>query len=576
MRVTLSLLLLAILAFGIGVVFLLPPFEGADETAHFSRVQASAFADQPVAGLLEADAIAQAPWHIARDVFDYYHRGPMPYGWITFAFLHANDPDHEAYASYHDFFNDADRMAAYESLYRHTPMAPRYAASPETNWEYQHPPLYYAWFGAVLRALGGHQSLVDNVLDLRLLSYVLAFAGFAVGTFGTWRYLTKTGHPDAGKIVALGLLYPFMMPSYFWEFARVGNDSLFAALIGLAWAMVLEQIRDPRGWWWVPMAVALALGCLTKGLVVPVAGGMIAFLMWHRFGARHGVDLMGGWAARWWTVPLASAALVLLFGAPIYVESFAQHGLVGLGEFQLVRQKTDAVDQLIRHFSSGAMLAGIEQIVFSAIWLFGTWSVAVIDAPFYGLLYGVVGAACLAYLVDLGLLSCSKQWATRRWMTLPIWLIAPVLMGLIAHVIVSIILQDTWTPGVYLHILAPAWNLVFGLGFMRLLQVRRLDGVILGAVAAIVILNFALVAAYATMFSGCAVPTPRHAHVLTTLFFLNPHDVVACFGQPDLVIHHLAILAWPWHAITSFVLAFIFLILAAGGYARACLRRQPQ
>ena len=59
-----------------------------------------------------------------------------------------------------------------------------------------HPPLYYVLLGKALKAVGDWP-LVPRLAVLRVISYLLAFAGFALGLFATWKHLEIRRHPAA-------------------------------------------------------------------------------------------------------------------------------------------------------------------------------------------------------------------------------------------------------------------------------------------------------------------------------------------------------------------------------------------
>src|SRR5882724_8725827 len=90
------LFLIAVLLTGLGRIAILPPFEGADETAHYSRILAAAW---PPAKREDAARIADSVYH-------YYSAGPMSQGWINNASMHRSDPlfAKGGYRDYHAFF----------------------------------------------------------------------------------------------------------------------------------------------------------------------------------------------------------------------------------------------------------------------------------------------------------------------------------------------------------------------------------------------------------------------------------------------------------------------------------------
>ena len=158
-RITL-LALAAGLLMGLGRVATLPPFDDFDETAHYSRIEAAAFAPPE----------AQASF-LSTDVVDYARHGPMTPWWIrTQAILPAYNEAIETgkpmkrdltdrlrqqgYNDFRAFFANEKESGEYTRLYREQDGPRRYTASGEGNWEYQHPALYYFVMGGALRLLG--------------------------------------------------------------------------------------------------------------------------------------------------------------------------------------------------------------------------------------------------------------------------------------------------------------------------------------------------------------------------------------------------------------------------------------
>ena len=121
--------------------------------------------------------------------------------------------------TYPSFFANPAAVAHYE-VYRISPPQERFTPGADENYEAQHPPLYYLLMAAIMRAADGF-SFVDQILILRLVSYILAWTGFALGWYATQSY--------SGKLIPQGvatgyLFFPFVVPMFFSEFARIGND----------------------------------------------------------------------------------------------------------------------------------------------------------------------------------------------------------------------------------------------------------------------------------------------------------------------------------------------------------------
>jgi hypothetical protein len=166
MRVWLAslLLLCAVWLAGVASLAVLPPFEGFDETAHWSYIQQ--FADE-----LRVPVFGQD--RLAADVYAY--PGPMasPLG-----------------QPYRDYFRHAPPAA---DVARTGPT--RFTQGRDLNWQAQHPPLFYVLMALPYRALA-RAHWPWHMLGLRLVSWTLAFAGFAWGALLTQRLLRRRGVAD--------------------------------------------------------------------------------------------------------------------------------------------------------------------------------------------------------------------------------------------------------------------------------------------------------------------------------------------------------------------------------------------
>jgi hypothetical protein len=232
---------LAIFLIGLGYIALLPPFEGFDEYAHYSSIRQIADTGKlPVYGESFVD----------QNVEQYMNIAPMPGG-----------------TTYQAFFANAETVANYQHYRR---LAANWIFAPGSikNWEAQHPPLYYLLMAPIMRA-AEQLSLPTQMLMLRSVSYVLAFVGLMIGWRATWRGAVPDG------AVAGYLFYPILIPMFFGEFARIGNDSLCVFLIGLIYSLALrleyQDEFDPKNAF--ALGICFALGLLTKAFFIPVLAG---------------------------------------------------------------------------------------------------------------------------------------------------------------------------------------------------------------------------------------------------------------------------------------------------------------
>ncbi|MDX2028790.1 MAG: hypothetical protein SFW62_09180 [Alphaproteobacteria bacterium] len=541
------LLLAAQLAFGLTIIAILPPFEGFDEDRHFSRLQTQTLAPTDSVVRSWKEDPRSIGTRMTRDVFDYYKKGPMPYYWIYGQKTYNHST--EKYISYSDFFKNPPTIEGYLRAYRQASLPSEYSPASETNVQYQHPGLYYGIVGQALKFLSGQVSFVTAVLTLRILSFLLAFAGFCIGLYATRAYLGKTGVQEADKITALGALYPFLMPQYSWEFARMGNDSMCLFLFGITWACLLWHMRAPRSEAWLGLGFCLGLGWLTKALMLPISAGIMLFLaVYHLRIVRY----QPGRNRDWWQPPLKALGILLAVGAPLYLINYVGSGDFGAMNFQRAVNAQDAWPLLVQHFSVAKFVEKIWVMLHTFVWVFGSWSLLAINIPIYKALVAFTAVIFALYVLAL---RCRRD----PLFHLPFYIIVPVVVGLFANIFVAFILQNNdGTPGYYLHILAPCFALIYGLSLKWSLERKWLATVMACLCLPIILLNFINILSYMTAFAGCAVPVLGNR-----IFLLSVPDVVGCLGQFSLLIESLSVLAWPHFALVSLAVAFILLEIAA-------------
>lgn len=449
------LLLLAIFLIGIAHVCFLPPFEGFDETAHWSSITFIAYEGRiPVYG---QDAVDRA-------VRDY--PGPFPYTSL---------PPFEDVKGVN--YRDFDASA---------PIGPKDVAPPsnfspttENNWQAQHPPLYYIIL-TPLRMLFAGADWVQMFLVLRLASWVMAFAGFAIAVEATYK---KFGAVLGGGMALAA--WPFFFPQFFPEMARLGNDSLCLLAMGVAWTFLLRMDEGGRRRA-VALGAALGVGLWTKAFFLPITAGVVAYLLWQSW--RSGdfqSDIVKGLSA-----PFITGATAAVIGGGWYVYKFLSVGdFTGGDEFVQLNQDGAFITRLISNFALYDFSYGIASIIASFTWT-GTWSLA---RPMRILTLGPI------LILALTLLRWAIDW--RRLPTqaqAPLFIAAPMVAGLVFHLLSRIAAgQIGGTPGWYLHILAPAVSLAVAWGYCH------------SRIAPWLAAYCAAFAAYAwtlqiSMFSGCA------------------------------------------------------------------------
>ena len=486
------LILSAVALAGVAHIALLPPWEGYDEFAHYSYVQQ--IADTGTIPLLNRDRISTT--------VDEYN-GPFPYG--------NGDPpfDVTGKETYRGFrAHRAPKLTAGELQYR---------PATRPNWEAQHPPLFYALL-APLYTLTKHLDFTLHLFILRLAAWTIAFAGLAVGVTGTLR-LVEGNARNTRPILAA---FPFLVPEFFPEMARLGSDSLCLPLMSAVWLLCLRLTGDKaRTADAVFLGTTLGLGLLTKAFFIPIAAGACAAIAVCGRGSRPRQLLLVG-------------LLAFVFGGWWYVRNLLLLGsITGSADFT---NATAAVvwNGLWSNVSILGLLEGLGRLVFTFAWA-GTWSLARLPEALIAVPVLLVALTCGAWLAQLKSLPSNAR--------LPLFLLGPFVLGLLTHMIVWLAMtRTTVTPGWYLHIAAVpiAFAMALGWKWPRLLNVLATLSVLVGIVAWILQLS---------LFSGCATKAADKYYSFTG---------ADCFIDFSI----LNVLAFPGVAAVALALALLFAIAA--------------
>ena len=461
-------MLLAIAMVGTSHILFLPPWEGFDEYAHWSSIQQ--IADT---GRIPYYGIA----HISEDVESY--TGPMPYASIP--------PFDKTGSATYASFRESGVTALPETGERH------FRPGQGLNWQAQHPPLYYLIM-APIYLLTKSLSWTENLLALRLASWCLAFAGLALGVLVTEHRLGKIGVRAAPVMAA----YPFLVPEFFPEMARLGNDSLCLLVMGCVWTLLLRLLSPERGAWTAPMlGFALGVGLWTKAFFVPISVGVAAFLMFRWLMERHRDHVRD---------VLLCALVALSVGGLWYVRNLILFdNLLGSNDFIRLANGIGLRAGLEQNFSLLLFAKGFAAMIGTYIWA-GTWSLA--QPPEYVL---VPTAMLIALTIGAYLLHLRRDIRPGRMaFILPLFLVAPVAAGLTYHLVT--VVAETGrpggTPGWYLHILAAPIGFAMAMGWSMLRPATPARILAAGSVA-LGVVSWGL---QLSLFSGCALKIGEDRH----------------------------------------------------------------
>jgi len=506
---TFCLLALAILLIGIGHMAFLPPFEGFDEIAHYSSIRQIADTHTiPIYGRS----------YLGNDIIDYQLHGPMHYA-ITPPY------NENGGMIYPYFFKEPGLTQTYEKMYREPTQRKQFTPSTEENWQAQHPPLYYLIMAPLMKA-SDFLPFVTQLFVLRFVSFLMAFAGLMIGLWGSLKYTA----PSMRSSIATGyLLYPLIVPMFYSEFGRLGNDGLCLFLMGVIWVLLLHHFNNEREWKpALALGVVFGIGLLTKAFFMVILAGFAPYLLLRLWRGRRDKKIS---RIRLRNLLLIFAPIFLASGWYVY-KAITYGTLTGGRDFILLTKQGGLIANLQKRFTLMQFFFGIATTFASWSW-FGTQSLTKIPE-----LIQLPMLVMLLWFIMGYLIRAQRQKLTEPiW--LPAWLIVPFLFGLLYHLITIIALVGTGnhTPGWYLSILSPALGVAFAYALEVFDENRRaqylLYGLWLYGIAFIVVANWFQVA----MYAGCAIKGADKNYQ-----FQDHHY---CLSQIPTIASHISVLGWP-------------------------------
>jgi hypothetical protein len=540
------LLAAAVFFIGLGQLLVLPPFEGFDEQAHYSSIRQIA-----ETGTFPVSARS----FISPDVIEYRKHGPMPYdapiplesGTRTY---NASDIANTSNIfgvgtiTYPEFFASHDLQNDFTATYRAaTPRIPYKSETPEPNWESQHPPLYYFVMAPVLR-LTDRLPFVSQFFVLRVASFGLAFAGLIIGLGGTLKY--GEGIPAAPYVAAGYLLAPIILPMFYPEFGRIGNDSLVIFLFGILWYFMLHWTRQPAN---INCAIVIGcccgLGLLTKTSFIPLC----TVLGFHVLLAMKRGHMAFFTVAHLAALGLISGLAILLSGWWYLYQAIHFGTWTGSWGLIVAHESGGLWTNLQQNFKPLDTLLIIDVILKTWSW-YGTLSTVHIGALAQAPLLFFMLWIFYNYLREL------KRYPLTSHAWLPAWFFIVTLAGLAFHSLVEIaITQDNLLPGWYMQVLIPAYGLALAYGLQRISRSRT------KRIALAVLLGYsvcflaAICWAQASLFAGCA------TRGLPIRRYIFPVGGGFCVYRRHEVMANLAVIGWPHAALAALGLGFVCLVL---------------
>lgn len=520
---TIVLYLVSILLIGIGYISILPPFEGFDETAHYSRLRETK--DHPLAIIKKESSL---------DVAVVKYKGPMPYS--------SGKPPFDEGFNYQKFFSDEGSLRDYIKNYWQTPMNISYIASSDKNHQYQHPPLYYLLLAPLtIKSI----PFIYQFYMIRVVSLVMAIAGVFFGLLALRNIFKSNGNKKELASSLFGfMIYPIIFPMFFLEFARIGNDSLCLLILGLIFYIctvksVALYSRNKS----ILIGCLLGLGLLTKALFIPITGAILFFITIQNF--TNGINFNVIFKL------LKKLSLIIfpvtIIGGSWYLFKIITYGDLGLGSEVIELGSNGGVFLgLIRNFSLVGFIRGLLVPIVSFTWA-GSWSLVrmseYLELPLlffgFGLLY--------FHFQHLRKESIENY----HWLGFLMFLF--VYIGLAVHVLISLSLTGLGqSGGWYLHILMPWIASAIGLASFRFIQSQFKRLIFFGLLTYSFVFQLMAILSHLALFSGFA-SKDLNKH------FLFPEKT---FGLSDYftMLNNLSVLTFPYIGILFMTLGFCILL----------------
>jgi hypothetical protein len=437
LRLTTISLLAGSLLMGLAHIAQLPPWEGFDETAHYSYLQQ----------LATTGAWPRFGDRLSAEVEQYLEVAPGA--------LSLNSK-----WSYREFFaapvetitlghNAIEAARKKDRLWR---------AGQAINWEAPQPPLYYAVLTPFYR-LSEAWSVKRQLLLLRSVSYFVAWVALCIGAAFAYRR-----YGNAAAMLAPAL-WPIIFPMWFPEMARLGNDSLVALWVAGAW-MALTRVSTV-GASIRPYALAglcCGFGLLTKATFLPLSGVAASWLIWRAWKKQ----------AQWRGV-IVFAVLVTAVSGWWYLGKLIETGtLTGLHVFAVL-QRSGGLLQASPHFENPYPIWRIAASMLNSFLWVGTWSFVlppfISKAPLL-LLAVALGGAYLAQMTSGNVRGA--EWI-GPW-TIAVFLVGIVYVSFIVIMAGGRVGFSIWYLHSYVALLAPMVAIALAL----LMSARHLRAVTAG------------------------------------------------------------------------------------------------
>lgn len=234
----------------LGFLYLLtlPPWEGYDEAAHFSYIETMASELRPPQYGKE---------QLSERIISYAKKYPLPYTTI----VPLDAPYLVGAMTYYNWGSSNTKSSQIENL---------------LNWQSQQPPFFYAAMLPIYWATSD-LSIKSQLISFRVASWSIAFLALLISANAISTYFSEEKNLNPLYIFNTAMTWPIIVPEFFPEFARLGNDSLVFFLFSILFSLILKVSRSEvltiKNT--IAIGVISCLGMLTKASFAPIFAAII-------------------------------------------------------------------------------------------------------------------------------------------------------------------------------------------------------------------------------------------------------------------------------------------------------------
>ena len=526
-RAIVALLLLASLLVGLAHIALLPPFDGFDETGHYSYIQQVA----------ETGRWPRRGDKMSKNIDDYLKVAPT------------TDSMHGPWSYYGFFSSGSGVIEAGRQAIQTRPMTPRtWAPGQIENWQAQHPPLYYAVMAPAYLVSKG-SSLGAQLFFLRSVSYLMAWAALCIVVIA----VARQRNPQGGIMwLPLALAaWPFLFPMWFPEMGRLGNDSLvtiFAACIFLlAWSVTASARLGHHAL----IGVVLGLALLTKATFLPITVAILCVLAAQAWFAR---KKRQEFSRRLKGLCVTVTVLLAVSGWWYALKLIETGDLIGSAEAAHMHESGGMIAGLMQNLRVEDLLMMPWGFFMSFLWG-GTWSFIVPPRVTY-----------LPFIIMIAIIAYGVARAINRHGAQPTEWFSLVALGLFFaaltyYSLVTLSIGNGTSPAWYLHSMAPIMGLLISYGAIEAMRSAWLRGTLTAIWFYSLLFLAAMTATNLLYFAGCATKLPGRN-------YFSRENAAECLADLPRMIDNLAMIAAPRCGIALFVIGWAVALIGLAAMIR--------